>query len=320
MSEFSLITEYFSQQKSVSENVLLGIGDDAAIVDVSRQTRLAVSVDTLNAGVHFPENTSPYDIGWKSLAVNLSDMAAMGAKPLYFTLAISMPEENSQWLADFSRGLFAIASQYNVELIGGDTTRGPLSISVHITGELNEQHATLRSAAKIGDLIYVTGMLGEAALALKSLSEKLPLSGEEQRILLEKLNRPTPRVKESLSWSHLVNAAIDISDGLYADLSHILEASKVGANVCVSDLPVSRSYRWCQQNANEYDLALTGGDDYELCLTIAPENENSFLQKADELNCRVTKVGEVCEGKQLTLLKSDGQAYSLQGRSYEHFY
>ena len=319
MAEFSIIAKYFSRQEYSPGDVLLGIGDDAGIVDSTGHDQLAISVDTLNAGVHFPLETSPYDIGWKSLAVNLSDMAAMGAKPLWFTLAISLPDEKDKWLAEFARGLFEIANKYNVKLIGGDTTQGPLSISIQITGAYTGQGKFQRNAAKPGDLIYVTGFIGDAALGLLSLNKDLPLSFDEKYQLLKKLSRPEPRVKEALAFSHFINAAIDISDGLYADLNHILKLSGVGAEIFVNQLPISRIYRWVDNSENMYDLALTGGDDYELCVTISPENEQAFIEKAAELNCRISKVGEITDGDRLELLKLDKSAYELHKNAYEHF-
>lgn len=319
MSEFSVIADYFAQQGMHRKDVLLGIGDDAAIVDSSQTKQLVLAVDTMNEGVHFPQNTNPYDIGWKVLAVNLSDMAAMGAKPLWFTLAISLPRADENWLAQFTQGLFAIAEKYQVQLIGGDTTRGPLSVSVQITGEYSINPHMQRANAQPGDQVYVTGCLGDAALGLLSLKQELPLTGHEQEQLLTKLNRPEPRVQEALAFSHLVNAAIDISDGLQADLSHILKASEVGAKLFVDKLPVSNVYRNCCQGAQMFDLALTGGDDYELCLTVPQENEKQFLQITDEVNCKVTKIGEIIAGEGLQLLQANGEAYVLHKRAYDHF-
>ena len=319
MSEFSIIADYFSKQHTKNSAVVLSIGDDAALVNPDKESLLAVSVDTLVSGVHFPQDTSAYDIGWKSLAVNLSDMAAMSAKPCWATLAITLPEENPRWLEKFAQGFFDIASQYNVDLIGGDTTRGPLSITVNIAGEYSRANKSLRSSAEVADNIYVTGIIGDAALGLISLQQDMPLSTDEKLQLQLRLNRPIPRVKESLALAPYINAAIDISDGLYADLGHILKASKVGAELNVNSLPVSRLYRWFCQGEHSFDLALTGGDDYELCLTVAAKNEQRFLNCAEQLNLKVTKIGMITSGNSLTLYNNKKEMYSLSQSGYDHF-
>lgn len=319
MSEFDIIADFFSKQDMRKDDVVLGIGDDAALVSTTQLNQIAIAIDTLISGVHFPEETSAYDIGWKTLAVNLSDMAAMGAEPLWFTLALSLPEQNKSWLSDFAAGLFELAEQYNVPLIGGDTTRGSMSITVQIAGKYTSEPHMQRRNAQIGDKIYITGTLGDAALGLQSLQQSVPVSLEEKQQLLLKLNRPQPRVQEALALRTFVNAAIDISDGLYADVSHITDASNVGAIIYVDKLPVSRTYRQTLQGENHFDLALTGGDDYELCLTISPENEAKFLAQAESVGCQVTAVGEIVEGRDLTLYTHGDVPYSVKLSAYDHF-
>jgi len=317
MSEFSIIKEYFENVGCQQADVILGIGDDAALV--KSDSVLAVSVDTFIENVHFPAATQPYDIGWKSLAVNLSDMAAMGAEPCWMTLAITMPDVNHDWLKEFSRGLSALCSKFNVALIGGDTTQGPLSITIQICGRLADGQALRRSDAKVGDAIYVTGQVGDGALGLRSLQNNLNLSNTEKDRVQLKLNRPLPRVREILVLREMVNAAIDISDGLYADLGHILVASNKGAIIRVNDIPVSQEYRWCCQGEQAYDLALTGGDDYELCMTVSEKNENLFLALANENEIRVTKIGVITDDKKYKLLAVGDKDYCLASNAFEHF-
>ena len=319
MSEFSLIERYFAHLSSVDKNIPVGIGDDAAIAEVSKLKRLAISVDAFIEDVHFPKKTHPYDIGWKSLAINLSDMAAMAAKPLWVTLAITLPEQDESWISEFCRGFTDIAHRFDVTLIGGDTTRGPCSITVNIFGDVGESCGTLRSGAKPGDKIYVSGFLGDAALGLQSLSRYLPLSNSEQHMLRTKLNRPMPRVKDALLLKPFVNSAIDISDGLHADLQHILTASGVGAVVHVNQLPISREYQWCCNGTQRYDLALTAGDDYELCVTVSEENEQKFLATAAQYETRWSHIGEITLDRGLQYLNADAEQYSVIANAYDHF-
>ena len=318
MSEFSIIEKYFSELGKQRDDVILGIGDDAALINTHNIQSLAVSVDTLIEGVHFPVETIPYDIGWKSLAVNLSDMAAMGAEPGWATLALTLPEVDDHWLAEFSRGFSDLAQQFNVQLIGGDTTRGALSITVQIMGNSIDSKCFKRNNAKIGDGIYVTGFLGDAALGLSSLSNQLPISDSEKQILLKKLNRPQPRVTEALTLSPYINSAIDISDGLASDLSHILKSSQVAALVDINTLPVSQTYRWCNQNVPFYDLALCGGDDYELCFTVSKSNEKDILAEIEKLSLHCTRIGEITEGEGIKFMNGEKE-YTVQKNAYDHF-
>ena len=317
MSEFTIIKDYFENIGGERADVILGIGDDAALVKTDDV--LAVSVDTFVENIHFPDTTLPFDIGWKSLAVNLSDMAAMGAEPCWMTLAITMPTVDHEWLKEYCRGLSALATKYNVALIGGDTTRGPLSITIQIFGRLPNGNALCRADAKAGDAIYVTGYIGDGALGLQSLKNKLNLSSSEKNRIQKKLNQPQPRVKEILALRGYVNAAIDISDGLYADLGHVLAESNKGANLYVQDIPVSAEYRWNNQGEQAFDLALSGGDDYELCMTVSPENEQAFLAMTSQKDFQVTKIGEITEEKTYNLLIGDDEEYVLKSHAFEHF-
>ncbi|HEY3486500.1 MAG TPA: thiamine-phosphate kinase, partial [Gammaproteobacteria bacterium] len=259
MAEFDLI-EYLRRHNPVQRpDVLQGIGDDCARVQVQEGFELAVTTDTLVAGVHFPVETSPHAIGYKSLAVNLSDLAAMGAEPAWVTLALTLPDANMKWLESFAAGFFTLAKQYGVQLIGGDTTQGPLSITVQAQGFIPRGQAITRGGAKPGDYICVTGALGEAGLNLLK-----HMSGEAAPSAVNRLNYPEPRIIAGIALRGVASAAIDVSDGLIADLGHILTASKVGARLTLEELPLSEAMRQDQDPAKMFELALTAGDDYEL--------------------------------------------------------
>lgn len=309
LHEFDIIAKYFSTQEMRRDDVVLGIGDDCAIVDVAPGQQVVITTDSLVASVHFPTHTSAYDIGYKSLAVNLSDLAAMGATPAWFTLALTIPDANEKWLQEFSQGLFALAERYQVQLIGGDLTRGPLTISITAHGLVPKNQALKRSGAQVGDLIYVTNTLGDAALGLRALQNEVALAEKGKEIIFNKLNRPEPRVETGLQLRGLANAAIDISDGLAADLSHMLTASHAGAIVYVDDLPLSDAVRRTQQ---PFDLALSGGDDYELCFTLPKEKTHLLKQPC-------TCIGIITEKPGLDLRFKDGTSYNSSQKGYQHF-
>lgn len=302
MTEFELIRHYFAAKTKERNDVRLGIGDDAAIANVPAGHELVITTDTLINGVHFPTTTSPADIGYKALAVNLSDLAAMGATPAWITLALTLPTADPTWIASFCDGLFLLANQYQVALIGGDTTRGPLSITIQAMGFVPTGKALLRSAAKPGDLIYVTGTLGDAARGL--LNPQYPE-------LLSRLNRPEPRIATGTLLSGLAHAAIDISDGFVADLKHILLASHVGATVHLDQLPIS--------HPEALAYALTGGDDYELCFTIPPEKREELEKKHANIPCRLSCVGTIHTQLELQLLDNNGNPYHGPLHGYQHF-
>ncbi|MEY3651636.1 MAG: thiamin-monophosphate kinase, partial [Pseudomonadota bacterium] len=274
MSEFNLIKEYFTRP---SKNADLGAGDDAALVSVSPGHQLAISTDMSVAGTHFFNDCPPYFIGWKSLAVNISDMAAMGASPKWATLAIAIPNTDKDWLSEFSRGFFACADAFDVSLIGGDTTRGPLNISVQIMGEIPNEKALRRDGAKVADEVWVSGSLGAAALAVhKTQQNSLDPKKPSDQSLLEKLQHPQPRISLGLALRGIANSAIDLSDGLLADLGHILDSSKLGATIDWSKIPHFESAAEHLSIETIQSFALTGGDDYELCFT-APSNRHSDI-------------------------------------------
>jgi len=235
MPEFDIIRRYFQEKTHRNDIVRIGIGDDAAVLNIQTDTNLVVAVDTLVAGVHFPLNTTPHDIGFKALAVNLSDLAAMGATPCWMTLALTLPQADELWLSEFSKGLFVLADKFHVALGGGDTTQGPLTISIQVGGVVTKDKALLRSGAKPGDVILVTGMLGDAARGLQLLQQQDSDIPDEY---LAQLNRPSPRIAAGQQLLDVATACIDISDGLYSDLSHITTASGVGAIIELEPLPL----------------------------------------------------------------------------------
>lgn len=317
--EFDLIKRYFTRP-SRRRDVLLAVGDDCALLQVPADQLLAVSTDTLIAGVHFPQHTAPYDIGWKALAVNLSDLAAMGAEPAWATLALSLPELNEPWLQAFSDGLFALADQHDVALVGGDTTRGPLSITITVHGFVPPQQALRRDAAQIGDVIAVTGTLGDAGRGLQQALGQVAICDiSDAAFLLARLNRPTPRVAAALALRSIAHAAIDISDGLLQDLQHVLNRSGVGASLQLESLPLSDALR--RQTATEQqaiELALGSGDDYELCVTI-PEAKWSRAQAAVSASgVNLTAIGRISDTASMELTWHDTPFWPSQ-RGYDHF-
>lgn len=318
MAEFDIINTYFTTQKKHRHDVIRGIGDDAALVSVPHGQELAITTDTLIEGVHFPHSTSPSDIGYKSLAVNLSDIAAMGATPAWSTLALTLPNKNKEWLQAFCEGFFSLANEYQTDLIGGDLTHGPLSITVQLLGLVPTQTAILRSQAKPNDLIYVTGTLGDAGLGLKCIQEKIELQREHQLFVTKRLNRPTPNIKTGVALRHIAHAAIDISDGLAADLNHILKASHVGAKVYVDKLPLSIALKASLSYQEALTLALTAGDDYELCFTIPKEKQTELEKKLSSI-CSYTCIGMITEELGLDLCYQNGNQYHGPIQGYEHF-
>jgi len=309
MDEFQLIQNYFNWPLTDS-NVELGVGDDAAIFNLDSGYQLVTTTDTLLEGVHFFKDDSPENIAYKSLAVNLSDIAAMGSIAKWFTLAITLPKLDEIWLKKFSESLKDTSSKYNVCLIGGDTTRGPLSITITMMGVVEKSKAIKRSGANNGDNIYVSGELGDAALCLKRINE-----GEKpDKAQMVKLNRPIPRLDLGNALNGLASSCIDVSDGLEQDLSHIIKASKVGAIIDVQKLPLSQSVVKYIEANNDWSVPLCGGDDYELCFT-APKNFNSEIIKIAKIcKIRITKIGVISDSKNLKIKGYDGQ-----GESYQHF-
>ncbi|MFA6061168.1 MAG: thiamine-phosphate kinase [Gallionella sp.] len=309
MSEFDLIRRHFTR---ATPGALLGVGDDAALLQVRGGYVLAVSSDMLVSGTHFFADADPYLLGHKTLAVNLSDLAAMGATPRWATLAISMPQADDHWLERFSAGFFALADQHGLELVGGDTTRGPLNLCVTIFGEVEANQALRRSGAKAGDEIWVSGCLGDAALALAHLQGRVALSDSEYEFCAPALHQPQPRVDLGRSLRGIANSAIDVSDGLLGDLGHILAASGVGAEIDFERLPVSATLLAHPQLLNS--CALSGGDDYELCFTAPAALHDTVQNLGDELAC----IGRIVAGSGLVVLNASN-SINVQGASYDHF-
>lgn len=318
--EFDVIKRYFTRPSRRSD-VLLSVGDDCALLQVPAGQALAVSTDTLHAGVHFPLDTDPYDVGWKSLAVNLSDLAAMGAQPAWATLAIGLPSEDAAWLQRFSEGFFALADAYQLALVGGDTTRGPLSITVTVHGFVPLQQALRRDRAQIGDIVAVTGTFGDAGRALQHALQEQPIAdAADAASLLARLNRPTPRVEIGLALRSLCHAAIDVSDGLAQDLQHVLNASGVSAVLQLEQIPLSAALRRQTPDlASALRFALQSGDDYELCLTCPPVNWLAAQAAAAACGVPLTAIGHITAGPGSLQLNLHGQPFALNGRGYDHF-
>lgn len=326
LSEFEVIERYFSSVGERRRDVVLGVGDDAAILAPPAGHELVVSTDTLLEGVHFFEDVDPESLGHKSLAVNLSDIAAMGAQPAWVTLGLTLPSVNEAWLAAFSKGFSELAQRYSVQLVGGDTTRGPLAINVQVMGHVERGHAWRRSGAQPGDLIYVTGTLGDAGLALQLINRGNSLPEQLKDGLLERLQRPEPRLAMAQSLRGVVTAAIDLSDGLLSDLGHLLKASGAGAAINLDRLPLSSSFLQSKRvlrdeiPADEWQLLpLTAGDDYELCFTVTPACENEMVQLLSGSDVSLSRIGVIEEGAALRCLYEDGAPFDLQQKGYDHF-
>lgn len=316
--EFDLIRRWFAQLGAARDDVLLGVGDDAAVLHVPDGHDLVVTVDTMVAGVHFPVDTAPEDIGHKLLAVNLSDLAAMGAQPAWVTLALTLPEVDATWLDAFALGLGSLAQRHGVALIGGDTTRGPLTLSIQAHGFTPHDQAITRAGAKPGDLIYLTGKVGDAGLALLALQEQLRLPRPDRDAVLPRLNRPTPRISAGLALRGIATAAIDVSDGVAADLGHILERSGVGATLYAERLPISATLRKWLDAAGGWTMPLTAGDDYELLVTVPDARQAEAEAAMAAIDCGFTWVGliEACPGLRCQL--DDGTELTVAG-GYQHF-
>ncbi len=319
-SEFSLIKRHFERP---APGAVLGVGDDCALLQVRPGMELAVSTDMLVEGRHFFSGADPRGLGHKSLAVNLSDMAAMGATPRWATLALALPDADDAWLEPFSVGFFALAAHFGVDLVGGDTTRGPRNISVTILGEVPAGQALRRSGARPGDEIWVSGELGGAALALAHLRDGVPLEPGEAPAILARLHAPEPRVALGMRLRELASAAIDISDGFAGDLAHVLERSDVGARVEFARIPrpaaFSRLARSEAMRALERNCVLSGGDDYELVFTAPPAHAEAIELLGRELGLALNRVGVIVRGGAPALiLDADGNAMSVAA-SFDHF-
>ena len=319
-SEFELIRRYFTHR---ARHAVLGVGDDAALVNVRRGCELVISADMLVAGRHFLRDTDPRQLGHKALAVNLSDMASMGAAPRWATLALALPSVDVRWLTAFSRGFMALARRFDVDLIGGDTTRGPLNICVQIMGEAPHGAALRRDGARVGADIWISGTLGDAALALAALKRRIRLTPAELAHCVGKLQRPQPRVALGLALRGVAHSAIDISDGLLADLGHVLERSAVAAEVELAALPASPVLRRYLDRVAACSALLAGGDDYELCFTASRRGREEITRIGRRTRLRLTRIGIIrtrARGAPRLIVRApDGALLRVVRGGYDHF-
>lgn len=315
VNEFELIRRFFGRYRPTRTGTRLGIGDDAALLHPPPDQCIVATIDTMVAGSHFLDSDDPAALGHKVLAVNLSDLAAMGAEPAWFLLSLTLPESDEQWLGAFAESLAALAGRFGIDLVGGDTTRGPRSLTVQAVGTVPEGEALRRNGAHAGDRICVTGCLGDAALALDfKLGHR---SGSLSDALSQRLERPEPRVAAGLALRGRASACIDISDGLAADLRHVLTASGVGASVRLPALPCSAALQSTVGEETAWQYALAGGDDYELCFTLPPDEDPEEI--AVRAECPVTVIGEITAGGGLELIDAAGAAGPCRVGGWQHF-
>ena len=319
MGEFDLIKRYFSR-KSLQNDVSLSVGDDCAITSIPSGYQLAITTDTLVEGTHFLPSISPADLAYKSVAVNLSDLAAMGATPTWMSLALTLPEIKEAWLAEFSQSLFAILDRYGVSLIGGDTTKGRLSITLTAQGFLPKNQGLFRHQAKVGDWIFVSGFLGDSAAGLDLLLQNRKIENESDRYFIQRHLHPTPRVELGLALRSFSCCALDISDGLLADLGHILERSQVGAEIYLENLPLSHHLCTQYEQTQAEKFALTGGEDYELCFTVSEEKREEMEQVLRSQGIKVTRIGQILPATSgLNLLKNGEKVALPEHCGFDHF-
>jgi thiamine-monophosphate kinase len=314
--EFELIARHFTRPAA---NAVLGVGDDAALITITNGMDLAVSTDTMVSGTHFFSDVNPENLGHKALAVNLSDMAAMGALPYWTVLALTLPNVDHGWLAAFAKGFFDLAEEFNVSLVGGDTTRGPLSLTVTIMGEVPAGAALRRGGARVGNDVWVSGNIGDAALAVAHRHGKVVLEEADYHEAVMRLYEPTPRVALGQALRGLATAAIDVSDGLLADLTHICRLSGVGATVELERVPVSGIGAKHLGTEAGRTAIVAGGDDYELCFTANPNSRESIDDLTNMLGIPLTRIGQIKRGKGVSLVGADGKAVKVDGRGYDHF-
>jgi thiamine-monophosphate kinase len=311
LGEFEIIARYFASH-DVRRDVLLGIGDDAAVLQCESDKRLVVAMDTIVEGVHFLPDTDACDVAYRSLAVNLSDIAAMGAVPSWMTLSLSLPRSDEAWVRSFAEGLFSLARQHDVVLVGGDTVKGPLVVTVQIAGWVEANRWLTRSGAKPGDLLYVSGIPGEAAAGLSLM--KQGVQGAAAAHLRSRFLRPEPRVELGRALREIASSTMDISDGLLTDLDKLCASSACGARVELERLPKSESMQQLFDRDSCIDFALAGGDDYELLFTVPPEHSQSIA----DLSIICTRIGEVTTDRRVECVR-DGQPVNVQRRGYDHF-
>ena len=317
--EFRLIDRIRERTAQPRDDVRLGIGDDAALLAVPAGQELAVAIDTMVEGVHFPAGTAPADIGWKALAVNLSDLAAMGATPAWALLALTLPRPDAAFVDGFAEGFAQLAGQYRLALVGGDTTRGALTLSVAVHGFVPPGQALTRAGAQVGDAVLVTGTLGDAAAGLRCLPSRMDVQATARDFLVNRLNRPTPRVAAGLALRGRASACIDVSDGLLADLGHLCTASGVGAEIDAALLPCSPALLGAFDEAAVRDFALTGGDDYELCFTVPAARMDEVRDDLAKLGCGATRIGRIVAGEGVRVRGADGEWLEPARSGWDHF-
>ena len=310
--EFSIINQYFNLYKTKAYK---GIGDDAALIKKDNNSFWAISIDTLNENTHFLPSTSAFNLGWKALTVNISDIHAMGGVPKFALLSIALPKIKTSWIKEFSEGLFSCAKKYDVNVIGGDTTKGPLSISICILGEVLKKNVLLRSNVKKTDDIWVTGEIGLAALGLRSLQNEIKLPKNLMKKSIQALEKPTLHKSMIKKIAKLSHSAIDISDGLIDDLKHILDASKMGANIYLDSLPINP---WIRKN-KFIEIALNGGDDYQLLFTAPQKNRNKINLLNKNSSLKITKIGSIKKDKGLNIIDNEGGFYKIKKGGFNHF-
>lgn len=333
LSEFEIIRRYFAESGLYFDKpgVEIGIGDDAAVLKIPSNKLLVISMDVLVESVHFPKSADASLVANRALAVNLSDLAAMAADPFCFTLGLVLPDADEHWLQGFSEGLLGLAQEFNCPLVGGDTTRGPLSITIQVQGLCEQDGIVRRDSAKPGDKIFVSGYLGDGAIAIKSLGLNSHLGDGfnlEQAKLTESCReyfenayyKPEPRIALARRCASLVSSGIDVSDGLFGDLGHIVAASGVGALLQTQQFPYSACANSCMSEQNRLQAALFGGDDYELCFSVPPQQCAAFVREAARTDTMVTCIGEIIEGSSIKCLDASGLPMSFDVDSYAHFY
>lgn len=318
MKEFELINHYFKGKGISRRDVKLGIGDDGALLSVPEHTHLVVTTDTLVAGVHFFEDTDPRSLGHRAVAVNLSDLAAMGAEPAWLSVALTLPTIDPVWLDEFCAGMHEICEYFNVQIVGGDTTQGPLVITICAKGYVPEDKALTRSGARNGDWIYVTGHLGDAALAIEAKKGKFGLSKRDFDYCYKRYAFPSPRVAAGQALRGLASSALDISDGLVQDLGHILRASNVGATINIDKVPMSAQVMALAEE-QRFPLALAYGDDYELLFTVPTEKRGKLEMSLGQFGIKATCIGQIGGTPGKVDLRLNGEPYHLPVSGYQHF-
>lgn len=315
LTEFGLIRRFFTRP---ARQALLGVGDDCALLAPRDGHAMAISTDMLVSGRHFFPDVDPKHLGHKALAVNLSDLAAMGAEPRAFTLALALPEARAEWLAPLADGMLALADAHGCELIGGDTTQGPLTLNITVFGDVPPDQALRRDAAQAGDDLWVSGTLGDARLALGMFWQEWMLDPDDFSAVRARMETPTPRVSLGMALRGLAHAALDVSDGLLGDLGHILQASQLGASMDVDALP--RSAVLAKQPADrQLACLLTGGDDYELCFTAPATARDAIAALAEPLGLPLTRIGRLRRGSGIDLHDQHGHPVAFHGQSFDHF-